>query len=137
MSSLADQLAPMLEEWAAEVAERAAGGMEQVARDNAPDDTGETARSIEARRTGQTSYEMTADDRGFTDEGPEPHRIEGNPLLAFDWPGAGLFPAVFAHVDWVPGAGVAANRGWWTLRSATDDEWLGQLEAAADAVTLR
>jgi hypothetical protein len=134
--SLAEQLTALVSEWAdAVVADAAQTEMVFTAQANcpvAPIDGGEMLNSIQAQPLGERLWEMSVDDRGFTDEGPEPHTIYGNPLLAFDWPAAGLFPAILAKVEWVPGPGVEMNRGWWSERTVTDDNWVAALERASE-----
>lgn len=127
--------------WAQQVVQEAATEMELKARAQCPVAAvggGEMLQSIQTAAVGDLTWEITAEDRGFTDEGPEAHEIVGNPLLAFDWPapGPGLFPAIFRHVNWVPGDGVAANKGWWTERTITDANWLEALTTAGDIVRL-
>lgn len=140
MPSLAEQLSALLTDWAnAVVADAAQNEMLFTAQTNcpiAPIDGGEMRDSIQAQPLGERLWELSVEDRGFTDEGPEPHTIYGNPLLVFDWPEAGLFPAVFTKVNWVPGPGVELNRGWWSERTITDDNWLSALERSAEQFQL-
>lgn len=136
-AALSDQLRPLLEAWAEAVAQEAAEAVfdaTQALCPVAPEGGGETRDSGRLQQVGPTSWEITYDDRGFTDEGPTAHTIEGNPLLAFDWPEMGLFPAVFARVEWTPGPGVEENRGWFSERAATQENWEAELLRAADFV---
>lgn len=126
----------MLEDWAHRVGEEAADSMRATVEALAPEDTGEMRDSTEVFATGQFSWAITVDDRGYTDVGPEAHTIEGNPLLAFDWPSAGKFPAIFRSVYWTPGPGVAANKGWFTERATSDEQWQNALEVAAEGIQL-
>lgn len=135
-SSLAEQLRPALEEWGRQVAEEAADSIRATVEATAPNDTGEMVASIQLVQTGPLSWAVTVDDRGFTDVGPEAHTIEGNPLLAFDWPAAGRFPAILRSVYWTPGPGVAENRGWFSERACTDEQWGSALDVAAGAIDL-
>lgn len=136
MATLAEQLETLIRDWAAEVAATAADLVFDATQALCPEDEGTLRASGTLDRAGDTSYTIIYDDVGFTDEGPQPHRIEGNPLLAFDWPEQGLFPAVFRHVNWVPGPGVEANKGWFTERAATQEQWENSLMIAADATAL-
>lgn len=136
MPTLAEQLGPLLEQWADRVMQEATDLMVDAATAVCPEDEGVTRASIEGQMVGPSRSTITVDDRGFTDEGPAPHHIEGNPLLVFDWPEKGLFPAVFRHVDWVPGAGVEANKGWFTERAMSDDNFTAALQIAAQSVDL-
>lgn len=139
MTSLAEQLRPLLEEWAQHVGDDAADLMLATAQALAPigaEGGGETRDSGEVDQAGHLAWSIQFDDRGYTDEGPEPHTILGNPLLAFDWPERGLFPAIFRSVEWKPGPGVAANKGWFSERAMTDDQWQNALTVAAESVEL-
>lgn len=145
MASLAEQLGGMIERWSAEVMREASTEMTFKAKTEcpvAPIGGGEMISTIAADQVDPLRYRLSVEDRGYTDEGPEPHPIEGNPLLVFDWPeappsyGGALFPAVFRHVDWKPGAGVAANKGWWSDRTITDDNFEDCLRIAAEVVNL-
>ena len=136
-ASIADQLVPLLESWARVVMAEATNTMLTSAQALAPvGETGETRDSLQAQPLGDWSWEITCEDRGYTDEGPEAHTIQGNPLLAFDWPEQGLFPAVFRRVNWVPGEGVAANKGWFSERAMDEANYDAALLQAADAYGL-
>jgi len=133
MATIASQLEPLLRDWAHEVARGGAEHVFDVSQDECPEASGETRESGQLQPRGETAWTITYDDRGFTDEGPEAHPIEGNPLLVFDWEKLGLYPAVFRHVQWEPGEGVERNRGWFSERSATDDVYYEGLLDAAEA----
>jgi hypothetical protein len=136
MASLAGQLAPLINDWARQVVQEAAQQVFDGSQALCPVETGATKASGTLEQSGDLTARISYDDRGFTDEGPDAHEIEGNPLLAFDWPQAGLFPAIFRRVAWVPGAGVAENKGWFSERSVTDDTWQTALIQAAEDFTL-
>lgn len=133
-TSFAEQLAQPLQQWAEDVVREASETMLERGQQLAP--LGETGETVESGRVEQsgTHASLTFDDRGYTDEGPTAHRIDGNPLLVFDWPAQGLMPAAFRHVFWTPGEGVARNRGWFTERTATPELWEQDLLAAAERV---
>lgn len=142
MASLAEQLEAMLREWGAAVHREASDSMlatGQAMAPVAPEDGGETRDSGMVVPHSDTSATLTFEDRGFTDEGPEPHTITGNPYLAFEGLGGELVilgrEGSPASVNWVPGPGVEANRGWFTERTATDDHWGEALRVAADTVS--
>ncbi len=135
VASIAEQLRPLIEEWARQVAEAAARTVFDGTQALCPvgdDPGGQTKDSGKVEQAGDFDWTITYDDRGFTDEGPEAHEIEGNPLLAFDWPEQGLFPAIFRRVAWVPGPGVETNKGWFSQRSCTDETWFVALQQAAE-----
>lgn len=136
MASLAEQLEPLVREWGRQVAQDAAELVFDASQALCPEDEGTLRDSGSIEATGDLHYRISYDDVGYTDEGPVAHRIEGNPLLVFDWPEQGLFPAVFRHVDWVPGPGVEANKGWFTERAVTDEQWQNSLQVAAESVDL-
>lgn len=135
-SSLAEQLRPLIREWARQVAADAADLVFDATQALCPEDEGTLKASGSVEPRGELSFTISYDDVGFTDEGPTAHPIEGNPLLAFDWPEQGLYPAVFRHVEWVPGPGVEANKGWFTERACTQEQWENALRVAAEGVAL-
>ncbi len=135
MASIAEQLGPLIEEWARQVMQEAAQIVFDATQALCPVEDGDTLASGQLSG-GDLTWSITYDDVGFTDEGPEAHEIEGNPLLAFDWPEQGLFPAIFRRVAWVPGPGVAANKGWFSERSASDGNFGDALIVAGDSFGL-
>lgn len=136
MPTIAEQLAPMVERWAVQVLAEAADSVFQATQAFCPIDQGTMLASGTLEGDGALAWRITYDDVGYTDEGPQAHMIEGNPLLAFDWPERGLFPAVFRHVFWQPGPGVAENKGWFTDRAATQEQFENALQVAANAFSL-
>lgn len=137
VASLSEQLRPMIRAWAAEVQREAADSVFQATQALAPvGETGALVASGQLEQSGEFGWRISYDDRGFTDVGPEAHEIRGNPVLAFDWPAAGLYPAIFRSVMWTPGPGVAANRGWFSERSATQEQYEQALLVAAEAFSL-
>lgn len=62
---------------------------------------------------GQIAF--TAEHASYTDEGTDPHIIEGNPLLAFEWEGRLVIVRSVNH----PGY---AGTGWFT-ENCTDERW--------------
>lgn len=58
-------------------------------------------QSREATGRYSSGYDVSADTDYaiFVHEGTRPHKITGNPLLAFAWPAAGLNPAIFHSVN--------------------------------------
>jgi hypothetical protein len=67
----------------------------------------------------------------FSEEGTQPHRIDGNPLLAFYWPKAGRV-VVVRHVNH---PGTRAQK--WFAGGTTDSRWQTACETAAGAITVR
>lgn len=100
-------------------------------------ETGDLHDSIEARGVDDTGDGYTAEVvvdveyASYTDEGTEAHDIHGNPFLAFQIDGEDI---VVPLVHWVPGPGVAANKGWWS--NSIDDQWSAAIETAAGEVTV-
>lgn len=85
---------------ALDLAQRLADRFADEVRTTAPRATGEIADSVEVGGAVETGDEVHcsitvgAEHARYRDEGtgiygPEGRRIEGNPLLAFDWPAAG------------------------------------------------
>lgn len=143
MATISEQLKPLIRAWAEEVQREAADSVFQATQALCPVGTGgDSGEGGALRASGQLepdgplAWRITYDDIGFTDEGPVAHEIRGDPFLAFDWPEAGLYPAVFRSVQWVPGAGVAANKGWFSERSATQEQFEAALLVAAEAFSL-
>lgn len=92
----------LIETYAAEVGQVVRDELEATIKDAAPVGQSETAGQL--RDSVNVDYtvgagtifwhvEATADEASYTDEGTDPHRIEGNPILAFSWParGGGVF----------------------------------------------
>lgn len=133
-ATIAEQLEPLLREWAANVTAAAARDVLDAAQVQfVPVAEGTLRDSGRLEQVAETTWSISFDDVGFTDEGPVAHPIEGDPLLVFDWPEAGLFPAFFRRVFWRPGPGVEANKGWFSERAVTEDSWLAALIDAAEA----
>lgn len=100
-------------------------------------ETGDMAQSIDATPASGGAGNLTCDLHvdvdyaSYTDEGTEAHDIPGNPWIAFE----GADGTVIRNTDlsgpirWVPGAGVAANIGWFSR--TLQDDWT---EAVSDAV---
>lgn len=93
-------LLALVDEWAVQVGDVCAQELENIVRDAAPvGETGELRDSVSAEASGgapvvTVHIEASSDHASYTDEGTPPHKIEGNPLLAFDWPKAGKFMIV-------------------------------------------
>lgn len=75
----------------------------------------------------RSSLAYTAEYASFTDEGSDPHTIEGNPLLAFNWPAVGKFMIV--HSVQHPGS---SGTRWWSDKM-TPDNWAQMLQEAFDS----
>lgn len=89
VSGLLDQI----ETYALEIGHVCASELEAIVKDAAPvGETGQLRDAITAEVTGAGGGSVSilvdspAEASSWTDEGTDPHRIEGNPLLAFDWP---------------------------------------------------
>lgn len=87
-------LRELIERYAAEVGDVVRDELEEATKTAAPVKTGEMRDEITvtvSAGSGQVAWEVDspAEQSSFTDEGTQAHRIQGNPLLAFDWPQAG------------------------------------------------
>lgn len=69
---------------------------------------------------------FTSPHASYSDEGTEPHDIQGNPLLAFQWQGS----LVIVHSVHHPGT---PRTGWFT-DNVTDDAWTQQVSDALDTI---
>lgn len=81
-----------LEKWAQRVFFDAAQSMADKDTRDVPRDTGALAqtRRLQINETAYTaSVEYPGDLPNWLEDGTGPHRIDGNPLLAFNWPKAG------------------------------------------------
>ncbi len=76
----------------------------------------------------RSSLAYTAAYASFTDEGSDPHTIEGNPLLAFNWPKVGK--VMILHSVQHPGT---QGTRWWS-NSVNPDHWAEILQEAFDAI---
>lgn len=131
------ELQSSLRIWAEDVFDGAVDGMMNALDDVVPhgEDQGrEGVRLAESRRVdrfGGLSAEIAyeADHASYTDEGTPPHKIEGNPLLAFHWNGQ----LVIVHSVNHPGT---AGTRWWT-NTFSDSIWGQALQEAADRTTFR
>lgn len=141
MPSIEDQLRPLVEEWARRVTEVAAHAQFDATQALCPVGTSESGGATGTMRDSATldgdatRWHIEYQDVGYTDEGPEPHDIHGNPLLAFPWHERGIPLMIARSVHWVPGAGVEQNRGWFT-NNVTDATWDEHLRFAADSTAL-
>lgn len=70
----------------------------------------------------------TAEYASYTDTGSDPHQIDGNPLLAFNWPKVGKF--MILHSVQHPGT---AGTRWWSDH-VTEDNWGVMVGEALDSV---
>jgi hypothetical protein len=129
--SIGDQLRQTVIEWAAGIAGTAASEVERETVAAAPlGQTGELRGSIKANpptftgRGFETSIRAEAEHASFTDTGTRPHRIEGSPLLAFEWPKAGPGLFVFPSVEH-PGT---TGTGWFTEQMP--ERWRSALEGS-------
>ena len=68
----------------------------------------------------------------FTEYGTKAHPIVGNPLLVFYWPKVGR-TVFFRSVNWKPGPGVAANKGWFS-KEVSESRWRAELASAIRSV---
>lgn len=92
------------------------------------DRSGPRLRDTREVRVSPNSVEIAylADHASYTDEGTDPHRIEGNPLLAFEVDGE------LVIVRFVDHPGTDGTR-WWS-DTMTDENWQNALDNAADRV---
>lgn len=90
--------------------------------------TGPRLKDTREVRIGPDRVEIAylAEHASYTDEGTDPHRIHGNPLLAFDIGGETVI------VHYVDHPGTDGTR-WWT-DTMTDASWQDALEGAAERV---
>ncbi len=118
-------------DWAEEVHGDAVGVIQRNLDDVRPYRDGELAASETLADFGRLHTEIayTAEHASYTDEGTSPHKIEGNPLLAFDWDGD------FVIVHSVNHPGTQGTR--WFSDTMTDSTWGDALEEAAARVPFR
>lgn len=92
------------------------------------DRTGPALRDTLEVRVGVNTATISylAEHASFTDEGTDPHRIEGNPLLAFEIDGT----TVIVHFVDHPGT---EGTHWWT-DIMSDANWADVLDTAAENV---
>lgn len=102
----------------------------------APIDTGALSQSgeVSVQGTGDgavATIKFTEDYAGFLDSGTGPHRIEGNPYLAFNWNGVDVVVRSVNH----PGS--TLHKGWFTDRALDDSLWGLACQAAIDGYVIR
>ena len=106
--SIAEQLATIVRERAADIRDRAAEKMVVALGDAAPDGPPRDSGGIKLKNSMRwepfesgdifgATVEATADHAEFVTEGTPPHLIQGNPILAFEWRGAMRFYPYVSH----------------------------------------
>ena len=78
------------------------------------------------------TIEYPSDVASYTEEGTRAHPISGNPLLRFYWPKLGRV-VYFRRVNWRPGPGVRANKGWFS-KAVRPAAWRRALRSATRTV---
>lgn len=135
MSADFSELRSALEDWAEEVHRAAFDEFADESVDQAPvgsgDREGVALRDSQERvRFDGLTAELafTAEHASWTDEGTAPHRIDGNPLLAFEVDGETVIVRFVDH----PGTD---GTQWWT-NFVTDTNWAAYVQDAADSISL-
>lgn len=127
------ELMSAIEDYAQEVGAVASDELERIVKDAAPvGETGELRDEITVSSSGgggivSILVDSPADASSYTDEGTPPHRIEGNPLLAFEMGGA----TVIVHSVNHPGT---AAQHW--FQDPMSDYYQNALDVAAAQVTI-
>lgn len=129
------QLSAALQEWAVEVFLEAGADMQEAVVTVTPrGPTGGLQEGVVFTpgglggtvNTGQ--IESQREYSSFVDEGTDPHPIEGNPLLAFEWGGVQVIVHSVNHPGTDP-------QPFWT-ENVTEAQWLDSLNRAIDATPL-
>lgn len=125
-------LVATIEEIGAEAFVEAQQSLGDEAREAAPVDTGELRDSLELVVNGSGtvifgSIAFTAPQAGWTNDGTQPHGIDGNPVLVFEIGGVTIFAS---HVDHPGNAG-----SHWFDQAVSDDTWAQHVQAALDSLS--
>ena len=103
---------------------------------SAPIDTGALSQSgqvtVEATGDGAVAVlRFTEEYASYLDTGTGPHRIEGNPLLAFEWGGTTVIVRSVNH----PGS--TKWKGWFTDRAGDEQLWSLAVQSALDGALIQ